>query len=133
VMLVLVIVSVGGYLAYYYVASYRSPLEFAVLRALGFTGRQLLALQALVHAFIITGAVLLGAWIGIRTHSVTITYLEHTDRGRAVQPPFAPQTDWSGVGIVLGVSALALVIIALAAMWSFNKTPVWRALRRGEG
>jgi hypothetical protein len=132
VLLVLVVVSVGGYLGYFYVASYRAPLEFAVLRALGLSGRQLLAFQALVHAVIIVGSVLLGAWIGMRTHRVTITFLEHTEEGRAVLPPFAPQTDWSGIGIILLAALVAVAVVLAWTGWRFARTPIWSALRQGE-
>ena len=133
VMLVLVAVSVGGYLGYFYVASYRTPLEFAVLRALGFTRGQLIGFQLLVHSSIVVGAVLLGAWIGSRAHSIAITFLQHTEQGRAVIPPFVPQTDWSGIGIILLATTASVIAIVAWAGWSFARTPIWQVLRRGEG
>ncbi len=132
VLVVLVIVSLVGYLGYYYVSSHRTPLEFSVLRALGLSGRQLLAFQALVHGVIGIGAVLLGAWIGMWTHRIVIAFLEHTEEGSAVLPPFAPQTDWSGVGLVLIVAAAAMAVVVGWLGWRFVKAPVWQALRRGD-
>ncbi|MEE9284784.1 MAG: hypothetical protein V3V35_03540, partial [Dehalococcoidia bacterium] len=92
----------------------------------------LVATQVLIHASIVLGAVLIGAWIGSRTHSVMITFLEHTERGRAVVPPFVPQTDWSGVGYVLLASGVAVAAMTLWAGLTFIRTPIWRVLRRGE-
>ncbi len=133
VMLVLVVVSIGGYLGYFYVASYRTPLEFAVLRALGLTRGQLIAFQLLIHTSVVMGSVLLGAWIGSRAHSIAITFLQHTEEGRAVIPPFVPHTDWSGIGIILLATATAVVAIVAWAGWSYGRTPIWQVLRRGEG
>ncbi|MCH8194905.1 MAG: hypothetical protein IIB12_02420 [Chloroflexi bacterium] len=132
VMIVLIMVSIGGYLGYYYVSSYRSPLEFAILRALGLPTRSLLATQALIHGTIIVGSVLVGAWIGIRTHGIMITFLEHTERGRAVVPPFSPQTDWTGIGWIFLATAVTLSAVMLWAWFRFVHTPIWRVLRRGE-
>ncbi|MCH8190313.1 MAG: hypothetical protein IIC80_03055, partial [Chloroflexi bacterium] len=132
VMIVLIMVSIGGYLGYYYVSSYRSPLEFAILRALGLPSRSLLATQALIHGTIIVGSVLVGAWIGIRTHGIMITFLEHTERGRAVVPPFSPQTDWTGIGWIFLATAVTLGAVMLWAWFRFAHTPIWRVLRRGE-
>jgi ABC-type antimicrobial peptide transport system permease subunit len=103
-----------------------------VLRALGLSGRQLLAFQVLVHGVIGIGAVLLGAWIGMRTHRIVITFLEHTEEGGAVLPPFAPQTDWSGVGLMLIVAVVAMAVVVGWLGWRFVKAPVWQALRQGD-
>ena len=132
VLLVLTIVTIGGYLGYFYVTSYRANLENAVLRALGLPSRALLAMQLVAHGAIIAGAALLGAVIGVRTHDVMITFLEHTERGRSVTPPFAPQTDWSGLGFIVLVALAAAAAVLVGLMVTQLRTPIWRVLRQGE-
>ena len=132
ILTVLVVVSVGGYLGYFYVSSYRNPLEFAVLRALGFSRRQLAAFQLLVHASIMLAALLLGAWIGTRAHAMIITFLQHDERGRQVLPPFTPHTDWSGVGVMLVASLATLTLVMGWQAWRFARVPIWRVLRGSE-
>ncbi len=132
ILIVLILVSVVGYLGYFYVSSYRAPLEFAVLRALGLSIRQLTGLQLLIHSTIMLSAILLGAWIGTRAHSMIITFLQHNDRGREVQPPFATHTDWSGLGIILLASLGTLLAVMVWQNLSFSRVPIWRVLRKGE-
>ncbi len=131
-MAVLVIVTVGGYLGYFYVSSFRTPLELAILRALGLSGGQLLSFQLLVHSSVIAAALALGTWVGARAHSIMITFLQHTERGREVLPPFAPHTDWSGFAVILLTSLGVLAVVAAWLAWSFARTPIWRVLRASE-
>ncbi|MSQ25266.1 MAG: ABC transporter permease [Dehalococcoidia bacterium] len=132
-LLVLIVVAIGGYVGYFYVASYRAPQQFAVLRALGMAPRHMLQAQVLTHAAIVLGAALLGAWIGLRTHGMMITFLKHTEAGREVLPPFLPQADWTGVRVVLLASLAALSAVVAAAVLTFIRIPISRVLRRGEG
>ena len=129
---VLIVVGIVGYLGYFYVASFRAPLEFAVLRALGLSGRQLAAFQMLVHSSIMLAAILLGAWIGTRAHSMIITFLQHNERGRQVLPPFVPQTDWTGLLVIFLASLVTLAAVMSWQSLSFARVPIWRVLRRGE-
>ena len=132
-LLVLIVLAVGGYAGYFYVASYRAPQQFAVLRALGMAPRHMFQAQALTHAAIVLGAALLGAWVGLRTHGMMITFLKHTESGREVLPPFLPQADWTGVQVVLLASLAALGLVVAAAVFTFVRIPISRVLRRGEG
>jgi len=133
VLLILVIIAVGGYLGYSYVGAYRLPLEHAVLRALGVTQRGLVAFQIFVHATTVISAVLLGAIVGSRAHGTMVTFLNHTTEGREVQLPFARVTDWSGLGIVLLASGVAMALVVAWTAVQFGRAPIWRMLRRGEG
>ena len=131
ILLVLVVLTAGGYLGYTYAASYRWRREFAVLRALGLSGRANLLAHGCVHAAIIGTGALIGGLIGSRAHAMMIVFLEHTERGRNVLPPFAAQTDWSGVAwVALAAAGAAIVLLAWAA-WRYAKTQAWRTLREG--
>ncbi|MCL0101791.1 FtsX-like permease family protein [Dehalococcoidia bacterium] len=129
---VLFVVILVGYLGYFYVSSYRLNLEYAVLRALGFSTRQLVAVQMLTHALVMGGAAVMGAWIGGRAHSMIITFLQHNERGRQVVPPIEPQTDWTGLAVVLIAMGITLLVVLGFHGFTFARVPVWRMLRRGE-
>ena len=102
-----------------------------MLRALGLSGRANLLAHGCVHAAIIGTGALIGGLIGSRAHAMMIVFLEHTERGRNVLPPFAAQTDWSGVGwVALAAAGAAIVLLAWAA-WRYAKTQAWRTLREG--
>ena len=132
VLLVLAVVTLGGYLGYFYVTSYRANLESAVLSALGLPTRALIAIHLVAHGAILLVAMTLGAFIGSRTHGVMITFLEHTERGRNVVPPFEPQTDWSGVGFIALVALVAVAAVILFVTLADLRRPLWRVLRLGE-
>ena len=131
VLLVLAVLTAGGYLGYTYAASFRWRREFAVLRALGLSGRANFLAHGCVHAAIIGVGALIGALVGNRAHAMTITFLEHTERGRNVLPPFAAQTDWSGVGWIALAAAGAAIVLLAWAVGRYAKTEAWRTLREG--
>lgn len=129
--LVLIVVGIGGYLGYMYVSSSRVPMELAVLKSLGLTGRQLAALQLLIHGVIVLVAAVLGAWVGSQAHGIMIMFLQHTERGRQILPPLAPYTSWTGLGAMLAMSGLIVAIVLGWLVWTFIRVPIWKVLRGG--
>jgi hypothetical protein len=61
------------------------------------------------------GAVI-GVLLGRRVASVMLSFLEVTEEGNTVIPPFILETDWRTLGIGVGVLTV-LVAIALGVTW----------------
>ena len=98
--------------------------EFAVLRALGVTGAQLLRSLLLEWGALALVGVVLGVVLGRRLASVMLSSINVTAEGARVVPPFTMQSDWWVVGGGLAVvTALAMASLVLA----------WRAVAHGSG
>lgn len=91
-------------------------IEFAVLRAVGSSRRQILRAMLLEWGIVLAIGGVIGVLLGRRVAAVMLSFLEVTEQGSVVIPPFVLQTDWRTLGI--GVGALTLfVLIALGVTW----------------
>jgi hypothetical protein len=93
----------------------RRRTEFAVMRAMGVSRGQVFRLLAVEYTLVavlgLAGGVALGLVIGRRM----LSFLEVTETGGAVAPPFILQTNWLMVGAAVGGVALTfLVAMALS-------------------
>lgn len=95
--------------------------EFAVLRALGITPRQLLRSLLLEWSVLAVLGVVLGIVLGRQIARVMLSSLSVTPAGTRVVPPFVVQSDWwgiaSGTAVVVVLAAVSLVL-------------AWRAVAR---
>lgn len=95
--------------------------EFAVLRALGITPRQVLRSLLLEWGVLAMAGVALGAVLGRQIAGVMLSSLSVTPAGTRVVPPFVVESDWRSVAAgAAGVVALAAAALVLA----------WRATAR---
>jgi putative ABC transport system permease protein len=91
-------------------------IEFAVLRAVGSSRRQILRAMLLEWGVVLAIGGVIGILLGRRVATVMLSFLEVTEQGNVVIPPFIVLTDWRTLGI--GVGALTLfVAITLAVTW----------------
>jgi hypothetical protein len=91
-------------------------IEFAVLRAVGSSGRQILRAMLLEWGVVLAIGAVIGVLLGRRVASVMLSFLEVTEEGNTVIPPFILETDWRTLGIGVGVLTV-LVAIALGVTW----------------
>jgi len=95
--------------------------EFAVLRALGITPRQILQSLLLEWSVLAVLGVILGIVLGRQIAGVMLSSLSVTSAGTKVVPPFVVQSDWwgiaSGTALVVVLAGVALVL-------------AWRAVAR---
>jgi len=91
-------------------------IEFAVLRAVGSSRRQILRAMVLEWGVVLLIGGAIGVLLGRRVASVMLSFLEVTDQGTRVLPPFILETDWRT--LALGAGALVvLVAVGLAFTW----------------
>jgi len=88
----------------------RRQVEMAVVRAIGFTRAQVVAMLAVEYAIVfVTGAVA-GCALGLFVSRRMLSFLEVTEAGDRVEPPFILETEWLVVGS--GVAGLVIVLAA---------------------
>jgi putative ABC transport system permease protein len=103
-----------------WMAVQRRRVEFAVLRALGLSKGQVLRMVAFEYALVIVLGLVAGAYLGLVVGRQMLSFLNVTQDGGRVVPPFVIETDWGvvavGVAVVLLVfgGALLLAVRVLA-------------------
>lgn len=121
-----------GFAVYAILAAQSRALEFAILRTMGFSSRQVLGLVSFEQAFVIVAGVAAGTFLGFPLGRLMIGYLGVTEQGAEPVPPLVSEVSWGAVATVYGLLAVVFLatIAALAAVYS--RLAVHRALRIGE-
>jgi len=131
--LTLVLFSVTAFLLVHFVAAQGRGREFAVLRAMGLSARQLLALAVTEGMLALLLGLLAGAFVGLGLSHIMIPYLSQplaeSLAGVTIERILV---DWSAVarlyGLLIGVYGSALVLLS----WILMRTRVHRAPWRGD-
>jgi len=92
-------------------------VEFAVLRVVGTSKRQILRSMLIEWGTVLAIGAAVGVLLGRQVARIMLSFLEVTDQGARVLPPFILKTDWATLGIGIGVLG-GLVIIALGLSWA---------------
>lgn len=107
-------------------------LEFAVLRTMGMSGRQIIGVVSFEQGFVIAAGVIAGTLLGFPLSELMIDAMGITEQGVAPVPPLVAEV---GVDAIVTVYVLlGLVVIATSAVLVrlFSRLAVGRALRMGE-
>ena len=132
--LVLAFIAVMALVAAGLLASLRAAVarrrgEFALVHAMGFSRLQLFRQLALEYAVVFVAGTAAGAFLGLFLGRQMLSFLEVTEDGFKVEPPFILVTQWLlvgvGVALVLAVFTAALTL----ATRSVNRTSDAQALR----
>ena len=121
-----------GFAVFSWLAAQTRSLEFAILRTMGFSGRQVAGLVAFEQLFVIVAGMAAGAALGFPLGRLMIGALALTEDGADVVPPLLSQVSWEAVLTVYGLLALALALTAAALARLYARLALHRALRIGE-
>ena len=127
-----VLVSGIGFVVYAYLSARGRHLEFAVLRTLGFSWRQIVSLVCFEQIFVIGLGMGIGTLLGNRLSRIMLPFLQLTEKGQAVVPPFVLVTDWRTVGIAYVILTFAFVATLSLVVIFFSRVALHRALRMGD-
>ncbi|RPJ57535.1 MAG: ABC transporter permease, partial [Dehalococcoidia bacterium] len=105
-----VLVSALGFIVYAYLLARGRQLEFAVLRTLGFSMRDIVALVGMEQLIVIGFGIGIGTFLGTRLSSIMTPFLQLTAQGARVIPPYVVTTDWLTIGIAYIIIMLAFII-----------------------
>ena len=92
-------------------------VEFAVLRIVGTSSRQILRSMLIEWGTVLLIGAVVGVLLGRQVARIMLSFLEVTDQGTRVLPPFILETDWVTLGIGIGV-LVGLVAVALGLAWA---------------
>ena len=125
---VLVLASIGFFVHVYFSFREREQ-QFAVLRSIGLSTRQLAAIVWLEQAVQVLGGMALGTWMGVRLVSAVMPFMGHDETGGRVVPPFAVQVDWLSLALAYAVIAIIFGGIMAGVVWAVHRVAAHRALR----
>ncbi len=126
------ILSCVGFLVHAYVSFRSRQLQFALLRTVGFSLRQLTAMVWLEQALVIGAGLALGTWMGGRLGATIMPYLGHNDFGGQVMPPFAMEVNWGALLITYAFMIFVFALITMSVIWLIRRISLQRILRLGE-
>jgi len=126
------LVSGLGFVVYAYLSARGRQLEFAILRTLGFSLRQIISLVCLEQLFAIGAGMGIGTFIGLRLSTIMMPFLQLTETGQRVLPPFAPVIDWFTIGIAYIILIVAFAITISLVVLFFSRVALHRTLRMGD-
>ena len=121
-----------GFLVHAYVSFRSREMEFALMRTIGFSMRQLITLVWLEQALIIFAGMVLGTWMGGRLGAIIMPFLSNDDQGSQVLPPFVIEVSWGTLLITYAIMALVFAFIITGMIWFVRRISLQRILRLGE-
>ena len=126
------ILSCLGFLVHAYVSFRSRQLQFALLRTVGLSSKQLITMVWLEQTLVIAAGMALGTWMGGRLGAIIMPFLGHDAWGGRVIPPFALQVNWSALLITYALMVAVFAAITLGIIWLIHRISVQRILRLGE-
>lgn len=126
------LVSGVGFLVHSQVSFQARKRELAVLRTIGLTMRQLLALVALEQVLVLGAAMAIGVFMGARLGGTIMPYLSNSGEGVKVVPPIVTEIDWPILGLTFAVLAGVVVAVMAAILVSVRRMAIESVLRVGE-
>jgi ABC-type lipoprotein release transport system permease subunit len=121
-----------GFLVHTYVSFRSREVQFALMRTIGISMRQLVTLVWVEQVLVIGAGVALGTWMGGRLGAIVMPYLGHDDQGSQVLPPYVVQVDWGTLAITYAAMALVFTLIIAGVIWFIRRISLHRVLRLGE-
>ena len=128
----ILLLSAIGFLIYSYLTAQRRTLEFAVLRTMGFSKKQIAAVVAFEQLFVIGLGMVAGTLMGMRLGSLMIRYMGLTETGEEVLPPMQLEINWFTIGSAWLVLAAVFIVTIGAVVLLYSRLALHRVLRIGE-
>ena len=112
-----------------YLGGQTRTVEVSVMRAVGISSRQLFTMISLEYLLIAVIGLVIGTIAGLRISAIMLSFLNVTESGARVVPPFALVTQWDTVGIAFALVGLSFVVGVVALGVYFLRLPVSRVIR----
>ncbi len=106
--------------------------EFAILRALGLSVRELSAWVSLEHAFLLLFGMVAGSALGLFLAWLVLPFATLTASGAAAVPPPEVVVPWTAMVPIYGIAALLFVATVLLVTRQVSRAGISTVLRSGE-
>lgn len=126
------LVSAVGFLVHSQVSFDARKGEFALLRTIGLSLRQLLSLVVLEQALVLGVAIGIGIFMGTRLGGTMLPFLSNSGEGVRVVPPILVEIDWPSVGITFAMLGVVILIVVAVILFSVYRMSIQSVLRLGE-
>ena len=123
------LVGATGFVIYAAATAERRRTLFGVLRAVGFSPRQVRAMVWVDHGLVGLLGLAIGTALGAGLGGFFLRFMEVTERGGRVTPPFVLQVDWAALGIAYAILGAVMGTAVGVASAAFMRQAVGRALR----
>ncbi|MCZ8511291.1 ABC transporter permease [Paenibacillus filicis] len=130
--LVSVLVSLVGYILYWFFNLSSRVVQFGVLRAMGLSRRQLTGMLLLEQAFTAGLAIALGLGIGKLTSYLFLPFLQTAENVKTQVPPFRVIFDSRDTGQLYAVVAVMMLTGAALLFLHIRRLRVHQAVKLGE-
>lgn len=127
----IVLASASSIMLYSYMDTRERQLEFALLRTLGFTRRQLNGVVWFGLILMVVSGIALGTWAGQVVGAAVLPLLEVAEQGTRVTPPMTLQVNWWTLFWYYGVLALAAVATCAVLARIISRRDIQQVLRLG--
>ncbi|HLF75895.1 MAG TPA: ABC transporter permease [Dehalococcoidia bacterium] len=112
-----------------YLGGQARTVEVSVMRAVGLSPRQVFTMISLEYLLVAVIGLIIGTIAGLRISDTMLSFLNVTEDGGRVVPPFTLATRWDTVGIAFAATALAFIGGVAGLAFYFLRLPVSRILR----
>jgi putative ABC transport system permease protein len=126
------LLSALGFVTYSGLSAQARSLEFAILRTMGMSGKQIIGVVSFEQCFVIVAGVVAGTLLGFPLSRLMIDAMGISEQGTSALPPLISRIGWQAIitvytllGVILAGTILALVLL-------YSRLAVSRALRMGE-
>ena len=126
------ILSAVGFLIHAHLSFRNREFQFALVRTMGLSTNQLLAMVWVEQALVIVLGLGLGTLMGGRLGATIMPFLGHDDWGQQVVPPFAMEVNWGALLMTYAAMVAVFGIITFGMVWFIRRITVHRVLRLGE-
>lgn len=110
----------------------RRYIQLGIMRAIGFSARQVAATLAGEQLLTTTLGILGGAWLGLWCSQLFIPFMQLGYAQTDLIPPFAVIIAWREVTYAVGVMLGASLVITLGVAWLLARLRMFQAIKLGE-
>jgi putative ABC transport system permease protein len=110
----------------------RRSIELGVLRAIGLSDRQMIALLFAEQALVVGGGALVGLALGTAASLLFIPFFRVGASEAAIIPPFQVILAWNDVAVILVAFAGTLLLTSLGIIFRLARLKIFEAVKMGE-
>ena len=130
--LTVLIVAALGFLVHSRISFDSRRGEFATLRSIGLSIRQVTSLVLIEQLLVIGVAVGFGIFLGLRVGAIVMPYLANTSETGLVTPPMILEVEWVGFAVTFGLFFIVFAAVLAALVISVYRTAIHAVMRAGE-